>query len=145
MTEPLASRTEVQEFIDREMPFCGPLGISCAGIGPDVGVARLRYDPQWLRPGGWVNGGSLMAAADVAAYIAVFSRSGITPMAVTNELKMNFLRPAVGADVLARAHLRKLGRRIAFIEVALFHEAAPERWLAHATASYVLPGPTSMS
>lgn len=139
MIEPVVGRAEVQEFIDREMPFCAPLGISCESIGHDVGVARLRYDPQWLRPGGWINGGSLMAAADVAAYIAVFSRSGITPMAVTNELKMNFLRPAVDADVLAHGRLRKLGRRIAFVEVALYHEPEPDRWLAHATSSYALP------
>lgn len=143
MTEPVVTVAEVQAYMHDEMPFCAAMGISCEHLGPDLGVARLRHDPRWLRPGGYVNGGSLMTLADVAAYLAVFTRLGITPMAVTNELKMNFLRPAIGADVLAAGRLRKLGRRLAFVEVSLFHERAPDRWLAHATSSYALPDPST--
>lgn len=80
-----------------------------------------------------------MALADVAVYLAIFGRIGIVPLAVTNELKMNFLRPAMGGDVLARAELMKLGRRVAYSTVDLFMESDPGRIVAHATASYVLP------
>jgi uncharacterized protein (TIGR00369 family) len=80
-----------------------------------------------------------MTLADVAVYVAVFTRIGFVPLAVTNELKMNFLRPAIGRDVVAVATLHKLGRRIAFASVDLAEEHDPARLVAHATASYVLP------
>jgi uncharacterized protein (TIGR00369 family) len=81
-----------------------------------------------------------MTLADIAVYIAVFTRAGIVPLAVTSELKMNFLRPAIGRDVLAVATLHKAGRRIAFASVDLAEDRNPDRLVAHATASYVLPG-----
>jgi uncharacterized protein (TIGR00369 family) len=62
-------------------------------------------------------------------------------MAVTSELKMNFLRPAVGGDVLATARVLKLGRRIAYGEVHVHMANGRERLIAHATCSYALPEP----
>jgi len=105
---------EVKGFLDVELPFFGDFGFVLESIEPDVGVVRFVYDGRWTRPYEIINGGTLMALADVAVYVAVFSRIGIVPLAVTNELKMNFLRPAIGGDVLARAKLRKLGRRVAY-------------------------------
>ena len=66
--------------------------------------ARVRQpiDPGNLRPGGYINGPTQMAIADSAAYIAIFTRIGITPMALTSNLNINFMRPAVIAvDVRA--------------------------------------------
>lgn len=80
-----------------------------------------------------------MALADVTVYLAIFGRLGIVPLAVTNELKMNFLRPAIGGDVLARADLMKLGRRVAYATVDVFMDGESDRNVAHATASYILP------
>lgn len=102
-------------------------------------MARFTYDERWTRPYEVINGGTLMALADVAVYLAIFGKLGIVPLAVTNELKMNFLRPAMGGDVLARAELLKAGRRIAYASVDVFMDANPDRLVAHATASYVLP------
>lgn len=102
-------------------------------------MARFSYDDRWTRPYEVINGGTLMALADVAVYLAIFGRLGIVPLAVTNELKMNFLRPAIGDDVMARATLLKVGRRIAYASVDVFMDGTPDRLVAHATASYVLP------
>ena len=87
---------------------------------------RVVAEPSWL-------------LADVAVYVAIFTRIGITPLTVTNELKMNFLRPAIGHDVLACARLLEIGRRIAYATVELTESHQPDRLVAHATASYVLP------
>ncbi len=131
---------EVRAFFDAELPFCRELEITCEAIALDLGVARFSYTERWTRPGGFINGGTLMALADVAVFIAMFSRSGIVPLAVTNELKINFLRPAIGRDVLAEARLRKIGRRVAFADVDLFMDGERDRIVAHASASYHLPG-----
>ena len=130
---------EVNDFFLEQLPFCAEMNITCDAVDADVGVTRFRYDDRWTRPVAVVNGGTLMALADVAVYVAIFTRIGITPLTVTNELKMNFLRPAIGHDVLARARLLKIGRRIAYATVEVTESHAPDRLVAHATASYVLP------
>lgn len=131
---------EASSFFAEHLPFFEAFGFSVESVEDGVGVARFVYDDKWTRPYQIINGGTLMALADVAVYLAIFGRLGIIPLAVTNELKMNFLRPAKGEDVLARAHLLKVGRRVAYGDAVLFHESDQDRLLAHATSSYILPG-----
>ncbi len=52
---------------------------------------------------------------------------------------MNFLRPAIGSDVLARANVKMAGRRVVYGEIDVFMDGEPDRLVAHATSSYVLP------
>jgi uncharacterized protein (TIGR00369 family) len=130
---------EVQAFFEKEVPFFAEFGMKIESSDSDAGVARFIYDDKWTRPYQIINGGTLMALADVAVYLAIFGRLGIVPLAVTSELKMNFLRPAIGGDVLARAELIKVGRRLVYGSVDVFMDGAPERIVAHATASYILP------
>lgn len=130
---------EVNDFLAEELPFCVEMGITCVSVSRNVSVVRLSYSDRWTRPGGMVCGPVLMALADAAVYFAIFTRLGIIPLAVTNELKTNFLRPAIGRDVLATATLHKIGRRVAYASVNLAEEHNPGRLVAHATASYVLP------
>ncbi len=131
---------EVNDFMAKEMPSSREMGISCEEVGPGYAVARFAYSDRWLRPGGYINGPTLMSLADSVFYFAVFGTVGIEPMAVTSELSMNFLRPAMDKDVLARAELFRVGRRVIYGEVRLWLDGEPDRLVAHATASYVRPG-----
>lgn len=133
------SADQVHRFFSEHLPFFEEFGFGIDSIDDGTAVARWKYDEKWTRPYQIINGGTLMALADVTVYMAIFGRLGIVPLAVTNELKMNFLRPAIGGDVLARATLMKLGRRVAYATVDVFMETNPDRIVAHATASYVLP------
>ena len=91
-----------------------------------------------LRPGGFVPGPVMMAAVDFIAWIALFTRNGITPMALTWDLKINFLRPAHGGDVIVEATQTKFGRLChATIELSMADD--PTRLVAHATTTYALP------
>lgn len=131
--------TDVKAFFEKELPFFSEFDFNIESVDETVGVARFVYDDKWTRPYQIINGGTLMALADVAVYLAIFGRLGIIPLAVTNELKMNFLRPAIGGDVLASAELIKVGRRVAYGAVDVFMDGEPERLVAHATSSYILP------
>jgi len=134
------SAEEVNAFAASQLPFAVELGISCDSLGEDEAVGRWRFSTRWLRPVDFVCGPVMMALADATLYFAVFTRGGIRPLALTNELKMNFLRPAVARrDLLARARIVKRGRRVVYGTVDLWEEGAPGRLVAHATSSYVLP------
>lgn len=133
------TKEALEQFAREQCPYLEYVGIRCEELGNGYAVVRWQYDKRWLRPGGYVFGGLLMMLADMAIYYAILSVVGLKPMAVTNELKINFLRPAVGTDVLARGEVLKVGRRIAYGEIRLYGPENPERLLGHATTSYVLP------
>jgi len=133
------TRVELSRFFESQARFVKALGIECEEVRPGYAVARWRRDPRWLRPGGYLFGGGLMSLADAALYMAILGQIGLKAMAVTSELKMNFLRPAVGGDVLATARILKLGKRIAYGEVHVVMADDHEKLVAHATCSYALP------
>ena len=102
--------------------------------------ARVRQpvDPGNLRPGGYINGPTQMAIADSAAYIAIFTRIGITPMALTSNLNINFMRPCIGTAVVAEAQILKLGRTLAVISVDVRAEGS-DKLSSHAVVNYSIP------
>lgn len=137
-------KAALRRFLDAEAPFLRTLGIVCEDVKPGHAVARWTTDARWLRPGGLVFGGGLMTLADAALYMAILGQLGLSRFAVTNELKMNFLRPATGGDVIAIAKVIRSGKRIAYGEVHLSMADHPARLIAHATSSYaLLQGATS--
>ncbi|MCR9225426.1 MAG: PaaI family thioesterase [Hyphomonas sp.] len=102
--------------------------------------ARVRQpvDKANIRPGGYINGPTQMAIADSAAYIAVFSRIGITPMALTSNLNINFMRPCIGEAVVAEAQVLKLGKTLAVISVDIRAEGS-DKLSSHAVVNYSIP------
>ncbi len=135
------THADLCRFLEAHAPFIQAMGISCEESRPGYAVARWKREARWLRPGGYLFGGGLMTLADAALYMAILGQIGLQAMAVTSELKMNFLRPAVGGDVLAKARVIKMGRRLAYGEVHLLMADGGERLIAHATSSYALPEP----
>ena len=108
----------------------------------DYALVRQPVDKANLRPGGYINGPTQMAIADSAAYVAIFTRIGITPMALTSNLNINFLRPCIGDAVIAEAHLLKLGRTLAVISVDVRAEGS-DKLSSQATINYSIPAEVS--
>ena len=130
---------QIQAFNAENVPFCAKMNITCDSIEDGVAIGRFTYDAGWTRPVDFIAGPVQMALADATFYWALFTKLGIVPLAVTNELKYNFLRPAIGGDMLCKAEVLKIGRRIAFGVAGVYMDGAPDRLVGHATTSYVLP------
>ena len=99
---------------------------------------RLRSQHLHLRPGGTVSGPSLMALADVSMYLVLLAQIGPVVSAVTSSLNINFLRKPAPADIVAEAHLLRLGSRLAVGAVTIFSEGEEDP-VAHATVTYSVP------
>lgn len=112
-------------------------------LEPGFARCRYTYDVANTRPGGYISGPTIMSLVDVSVWVAVFTRAGITPMAVTWDLHVSFLRPAIGRDILADAKLLKFGR-LTYATVDVYHEDDKDRPVAHSTVTYALP-PTDAS
>jgi acyl-coenzyme A thioesterase PaaI-like protein len=62
-------------------------------------------------------------------------------MALTSELTITFLRPAVGADLIARAELLRAGRGAIKGTVRLWVDGAPDKPVSYVVGSYVQLAP----
>lgn len=130
----------VNQLVAERFPLTVASGISCVELGDGMAVARLGFDPDNVRPGGIVPGPAVFGVADVSIWYAIFTKIGFEPMAVTSDLTIHFLRPTIGAALLARCNLTKVGKRLAHGEVRVWEEDGdPDRLVAFASGAYALP------
>ncbi len=131
---------EVNAYMASLGDFTGHGGTLVESVDDD-GTVRLRwvYDEQALRPGGYISGPTMFTVADLAGWVVVFASEGIEPMAVTWDLHITFLRPAIGGDLIAVAKRLKKGRKLVYSEITMHIDGAPEKPVAHATVTYALP------
>ena len=107
-------------------------------VGPMCATVRLNYHPDHLRPGGTISGPSMFALCDLALYVAILHEIGRMKLAVTTNVSINFLRKPEPKDLVGRATLIKLGKRLAVGEVAVYSPGRDEM-VAHATGTYSIP------
>lgn len=138
--QPVMSVGEIEQFLDREFPqiHAGGRAYWAESLKPGVAVVRLSATEQHLRPGGTVSGPSMMALADLAAYVVILGHIGPVALAVTTSFNINFLRKPPPGDLLASCRILKLGKRLAVVDCAISGRGS-EDLVAHATATYSVP------
>lgn len=103
-----------------------------------IARVRLAYDQAQLRPGGTLSGPTMMGLADMAMYTLVLSSIGFTPLAVTTNLSINFLRKPEPRDLVAEGRMLKLGKALAVGDVVIRSDGSDEI-VAHAVVTYSIP------
>jgi len=88
-------------------------------ITPGNFEITLKSQPSLLRSSGVFNGGVLAALADTAAGYAAITLKGPDPYFVTVELKINYLNPALGDTLFARAQVLKDGKTLSVAKTDL--------------------------
>lgn len=117
-------------------------GNQCTEIGRGFAIACRIVSPDDLRPGGYVSGPTQFALADAALWYLVFVAIGrVEPMALTSELSIRYLRPAIGEMLWARAELDSAGRRNVVGTVRIWVDDREDRSTAVAQGTYALPHP----
>ncbi len=137
---PVMTETEIMEMLDKEFPqiHAGGRVYAIDSVSPGKAVLRLSANELHLRPGGTVSGPSMMALADLAAYVVILAHIGPVALAVTTNLNINFLRKPEAGDLLATCRLLKLGKRLAVVDCEIAGEGQ-EELVALATATYSVP------
>jgi len=107
------SEAELHELL-KQVSFTRQYGFKLHSF--DVGECTMivPFQKDFERPGGVVAGQVFMAAADVAMWLAIMTRLGKSDGSVTAEMKTNFLSGAREEDILCRAKILKLGRRLIY-------------------------------
>ena len=73
--------------------------------------------PDLEQQDGFVHAGALVALADSAGGYAALSLLPSGSRVLSVEVKLNFLRPAVGTIIRGRGRIKKMGRTIAVCEL----------------------------
>lgn len=82
-------------------PFSGLVGAELTALSPGEAELTIPITPPLKQQHGFVHGGVISYAADNALTFAGGSVLG--PAVVTSEYKINYLRPAQGEALIARA------------------------------------------
>ena len=112
-------------------------GISEGGVG----TAFMNIQDMHRQNAGFVQGGIIVALADMAFHRAVSSVSQPGQTAVTVELKMNFISPAKDGKLTATARILSQGHRIVVGEMDVTGE--DEALIAHGLGTFMLLQPGS--
>ncbi|MFC4174258.1 PaaI family thioesterase [Microvirga sp. GCM10011540] len=138
--QPIMTRDEVSDFLDREFPqlHFGGRTYHLTGVGPMTAQVRMDYHERHLRPGGTLSGPSMMALADLGLYAVILAHIGPVGLAVTTSLNFNFLRKPGQRALVAECRLLKLGKRLAVGEASIYSEGG-EDLVCHATGTYSIP------
>lgn len=117
-------------------------GVRCIEVDENGAVASLEPPSSSLRPGGYIDGPTQFGVADAALWFATHGAIGrIEPMALTSELSVRFLRPAVGTKIFARAKIDRAGRRSVVGTITVWTEGNEGRPCSTAQGTYMLPEP----
>lgn len=133
----LPSVDDLNAFLRTAFPATAQSGYRCESVGDGSATVRWVYDAATLRPGGYISGPTMFAAADTALWFAVFTAVGIEAMAVTSEMSIRFLRPALDDDLLAAARIQSVSSRRIVGSIEMWIDGAPERLVAVAQGTYV--------
>jgi len=117
-------------------------GNRCVELGDDYAVAAYQVTPADIRPGGFVSGPCQFALADCALWFLAFvALQRIEPMALTSELSIRFLRPAVGERIMCRATLEAVSRRNVVGTAHVWVDGSPHKITSAAQGTYAVPLP----
>ena len=119
----------------RRPPTAALLGSEILEIDAEAGRVRMAFTarPEFLNPGGTVQGGIVTAMLDDAAATACIVHAGRRIFVPTLELKVSFFAPAREGMLYAEGRVVKAGRTIAFLEADL--SDADGRLLARMTTT----------
>ena len=126
----------VDDVVENAFPVTGELILLSAAWAVPLGI--LLGLLAALRPGGLISGPTQMGFADMAAYALVLAHIGPVAMAVTSALNYQFLRPCRPGPLFADAHMLRLGRRLAVMDVRIWTDDA-DKPVGQANVTYAIP------
>ncbi len=106
------TQQETPSPAEQDGPFAELLGIRPGESADGVGTAFMTVADKHRQRAGAVQGGILVALADYAFFRACRSVLKEGEHAVTIELKLNFIAPAIEGELTARSSIKSRGGRI---------------------------------
>lgn len=121
--------------IEVSFPFLEHMGARLAHLSAGHANIGLDIAPQHLQHLGFVHGGVISTISDNTGWYAAMSELPEGQTCVTTEIKINYLRPAAGDYLEARAKVIRQGRSSVFVVIEVYCDGL---LVAYATGSYAV-------
>ena len=135
---------ELDALIRRNLPAVDHHGETVEAATRDSLRMRLPFDDSFVGDEVWgesalrvFSGPMVMGLADTAMYACCLAGFGPDVVPVMQSYTINFLRPALAADLIAEARIVRRGRRTSYLECWLTSDGAPEA-ASHVTSVYAV-------
>src|SRR5512137_1722106 len=135
-TLPAPLRKFLRKAAGGDIPFWSTIGMEVVESAPGMGRVRIRFSRGLINSNGVVHGGVLSSAADAATAVALLSLMEAGERMATTEMKINFIQPVQGCDVIAEAHILHRGGHTAVGDVTVRDSAG--NLVAKALATYAI-------
>lgn len=112
---------DIQTIIEENIPFNRFLGLKVQEIRPKYARLQLPFRPEFIgdprRPA--LHGGIIATLVDTCAGAAVWASGSPRDRVATIDMRVDYLRPADPADLVAVGIVKLLGNRVgnAFVQV----------------------------
>jgi len=120
---------------DIKFPFLEHTGASLKSYDKGKAEVELFTKPYHLQHLEFIHGGVISTLMDNTGWYAAMSSLQEGQTAVTMEIKINYLKPAKGKYLLAKAEVKRAGRTTSFVTIELTCE---EKLVAYATGTYAI-------
>ena len=120
-------------------PWILALNLKVREITEESATLVMPFNEQLLRPDRIVAGQALMALADTAMVIALWSALGTFRLVATIDMTTTFMRPATQTAIVAEATVLRLGRTLGFCQVRLLMDTMERQLVANVVGSYSIP------
>lgn len=129
---------ELTQFLKSEFPQVAD-DYAIENVSLDEVTVRLKTSNKHLRPGGTISGPSMFALVDTSMYMIILANIGPKALTVTTNCSIDFMRkPEAGRDLIAKAHILKLGR-VLIVGDVIIHSEGGEKPVARASLTYSVP------
>jgi uncharacterized protein (TIGR00369 family) len=119
-------------------PFFRQMGIEVVGTGDGKGVLKMPVRPDMHNGVGWLQGGLLVALADEAMALAVYTRLAEGDGIATISESTSFIKGVRDGVIYAEGRVIRKGRRVAFCESEVWTGEDERILLARTSAAFAV-------
>ena len=136
--EELAPRFKaaILDWMETKNPFWTLLGMELAEIKKGMAKVRLPIEEKLTNAIGLVHGGVIFSAADSAVGMALVGLITRQENISTLEMKINYLKPVTGGEIIAEAKIIHKGAQTAIGDVEVRN--AEQNLIAKGLATYAI-------
>ena len=119
-------------------PFFISMGIEIVSYEQGKAVLKMQVRPDMHNGVGWLQGGMLVALADEAIALALYTLLKENEGIATISESTSFVKGVREGVIVAEAKVIKKGRRVAFAEAEVFLENGKKTMLSRTSAAFAV-------
>lgn len=119
-------------------PFFCQMGIEIVSYDAGTAVLKMQVRPDMHNGVGWLQGGMLVALADEAIALALYTVLREQEGIATISESTSFVKGVRDGVIMARATVIKKGRRVAFAEAEVFLDGVEKTLLSRTSAAFAV-------